>query len=141
VTILEVVVLIVAVALAAAQLGWFLGPRRPPLPPPGAHVQETHVHLQGGFGPDTIVTEAGKPLRLVFHREDPVSPRSDRLKFNRPIIDEPLPAGDPTPVEFTPPKAGDYRFRCGRSAFGVVLAVEAAEGVRGNLGRGHKRHG
>lgn len=139
-TILEVVVLILAVALAAGQLWLFLGSRRRSIAPPGTHVQEVHVRVSGGFDPDTIVVEAGKAVRLVFHRYERVTPRTDRIRFQRPVIDEPLSPSKATTVEFTPVSAGDYRFRCGRN-FGVVIAVESGEGVRTNLGRGHKRHG
>lgn len=139
-TILEVVVLILAVALAAGQCWLFLGSRRAPIAPPGTHVQEVHVRVDGGFEPDSIVVESGKAVRLVFHRHGLVTPRTDRIRFQRPAIDEPLPPARATTVEFTPVAPGDYRFRCGKH-FGVVIALESSDGVRANLGRGHKRHG
>ena len=79
-TAVQVVVLVLAVATAAGQLWLFLGPRRPPLAPPGAYVQEIHIRVNGGFHPDTVVVESGKPVRLVFHRDEVVTPRAERIK-------------------------------------------------------------
>ncbi len=137
----EVIVVFLAGALAVGQWWLFVG-RRPRLVggARGARVQEVHVRLQGGFEPDVIPVEAGKPVRLVFFRDESVT-RADRLIFDRPSINEILPAYTPTPVEFTPEATGDYPFRCGHAARGLVIASAPADGARANLGRGHTRHG
>src|SRR2546422_11733771 len=33
-------------------------------------VQEVHVTVKGGYTPDTIVVQAGKPVRLQFYRDE-----------------------------------------------------------------------
>jgi len=136
---LEIAVLGAATALAAGQLWLYWSGRRTPFGATGSHVQEFHVRVRGGFQPNTFVVEVGRPVRLVFHRDEIVS-RNDHVVFDRPVIDQILPAFQSTTVEFTPKAPGDYRFRCGREAFGVVVATEPAETARTNLGRGHTRH-
>ena len=32
-------------------------------------IQEVHVTVKGGYTPDTIVVQAGKPVRLQFYRD------------------------------------------------------------------------
>jgi plastocyanin domain-containing protein len=70
-------------------------------------VQEVRVIVKGGYTPDTIVVEAGKPVRLQFYRDE-IADCSERLVFEAFDIDVALPAFETTPIEFTPTEAGEF---------------------------------
>src|SRR5216683_6931226 len=75
-------------------------------------VQEVRITVKGGYTPDTIVVQAGKPVRLQFYRDE-TADCSERVVFEDFGIDSALPAFQTTTVEFTPQEAGEFRFRCG----------------------------
>ncbi len=86
-------------------------------------VQEALVTVKGGYDPDVIVVEAGKPVRLVFLRKE-ASPCSERVvfkDFNRSSL---LPEGERVTVEFTPEKPGEYEFTCQMGMYRGRLVVE-----------------
>lgn len=137
----DVIVAVLGVGLIVGELWYFLGPRPgPERPARSDDVQEIRVLVKDGYDPDTIFVEAGRPVRLLFHRDE-TAECSERVVFESLGIDETLPAFETTPVEFTPSSAGDYPFRCGKSVLrGRVVAQIGREGARANLGRGHDRH-
>ena len=102
-------------------------------------VQEVRVIVKGGYTPDTIVVEAGKPVRLQFYRDE-TADCSERLVFENFGIDVALPAFQTTPVEFTPTAAGEYPFRCGMNMLKGVVVVEPAGTDRAPAASPHKLH-
>lgn len=74
-------------------------------------VQETRIVVKGGYSPDTIQVEAGRPVRLIFDRQE-VSPCSERVVFDAFGVSAELPTGNEVPVEFTPTEPGEYEFAC-----------------------------
>ena len=101
-------------------------------------VQEVRVTVKGGYTPDTIVVQAGKPVRLQFYRDE-TADCSERVVFERFGINQELPAFQTTTVEFTPPDAGEFPFRCGMNMLKGVLVVEPA-GDRRAASSPHKFH-
>ena len=102
-------------------------------------VQEVRVTVKGGYTPDTIVVQAGTPVRLQFYRDETAA-CSERVVFERLGIDQALPAFQTTTVEFTPDQPGEYPFRCGMSVLRGVLVVEPP-GERRPASSPHKFHG
>ena len=102
-------------------------------------VQEVRVTVKGGYTPDTIVVQAGKPVRLQFYRDE-TADCSERLVFERFGIDQQLPAFQTTTVEFTPDQPGEYPFRCGMNMLKGLLVVEPP-GERRAASSPHKFHG
>jgi len=102
-------------------------------------VQEVHVIVKGGYTPDTIVVQAGKPVRLQFYRDE-TADCSERIVFERFGIDEQLPAFQTTTIEFTPEQPGEYPFRCGMNMLKGLLVVEP-QGERRAASSPHKFHG
>ena len=93
--------------------------------------------VKNGYDPDTIMVEAGRPVRLHFYRDE-TADCSERVVFDGLNIDEPLPPFQTTTIQFTPPAAGDYPFRCGMSMIkGRVVAAKARAGAH----PGHGQHG
>jgi plastocyanin domain-containing protein len=101
-------------------------------------VQEVRVTVKGGYTPDTIVVQAGKPVRLQFYRDE-TADCSERVVFERFGINQELPAFQTTTVEFTPTDAGEFPFRCGMNMLKGVLVVEPA-GDRRAASSPHKFH-
>ncbi len=73
--------------------------------------QEALIVVKGGYTPDTLVVESGRPVRLNFRREETAA-CSEMVLF--PDFDKSatLPTGDTVAVEFTPYQAGVYEFAC-----------------------------
>ena len=86
-------------------------------------VQEVRVLVKGGYTPDTIVVQAGKPVRLQFYRDE-TADCSERVVFERFKIDQALPAFQTTTIEFTPNDPGEFPFRCGMNMLKGLLVVE-----------------
>jgi plastocyanin domain-containing protein len=103
-------------------------------------VQEVRVVVKGGYTPDTIVVQAGKPVRLQFYRDE-TADCSERLVFETFGIDVALPAFQTTPVEFTPTVGGEFPFRCGMNMLKGVVVVEPAGRDREPAESPHKLHG
>jgi plastocyanin domain-containing protein len=67
--------------------------------------------VSGGYSPDTIRVEAGRPVRLVFERQE-ADPCSEMVIFDSLGVTAELPEGDLVPVEFTPNEPGELEFTC-----------------------------
>lgn len=74
-------------------------------------IQETRIVVKGGYSPDTIRVVAGRPVRLVFDRQE-ADPCSERVVFDAFGVSAELPTGTDVPVEFTPTEPGEYEFAC-----------------------------
>jgi len=134
---------IAVTAAGAAAIAWvlwyFLVSRGPAVTAAVAGgVQEVRVLVKGGYTPDTIVVQAGKPVRLQFYRDE-TADCSERVVFERFKIDQMLPAFQTTTVEFTPTEPGEYPFRCGMNMLKGLLVVEPP-GDRRSASSPHKFH-
>jgi len=134
---------IAVTAAGAAAIAWvlwyFLLSRGPAVAAAVAGgVQEVRVLVKGGYTPDTIVVQAGKPVRLQFYRDE-TADCSERVVFERFKIDQMLPAFQTTTVEFTPTEPGEYPFRCGMNMLKGLLVVEPP-GDRRSASSPHKFH-
>jgi len=95
-------------------IAWFFwGPKgggyRVPVTSSG--YQEAMVLVKGGYTPDVIVVEHGKPVRLNFRREESAA-CSEMVVFGDFDKSGSLPEGETVPVEFLPEKPGEYDFPC-----------------------------
>jgi plastocyanin domain-containing protein len=85
--------------------------------------QEVMVLVKGGYTPDTIVVRHGKPVRIMFRREETAS-CSDKVvvaDFNKTAE---LPTGETVPVELLPKEPGEHVFSCPMGMFKGRLVVE-----------------
>ena len=90
-------------------------------------VQEISIRVKGGYEPDVIVVEKGRPVRLDFYRDETAS-CSDKVVFGDFGISRALPAFKTTAVEFTPNKVGEFTFTCGMNMMRGKLIVEDEDG-------------
>ncbi len=111
---------------AIAFIAWFFwmtkkqGAR---VPVTSSGYQEAMVLVKGGYTPDVLVVERGKPVRLNFRREESAS-CSEMVVFADFNKSAKLPEGQTVPVEFLPDKAGEYEFACQMGMFRGKLIVE-----------------
>jgi plastocyanin domain-containing protein len=84
--------------------------------------QEITIAVRGGYDPATVRVHAGRPVRLVFDRQE-TSSCSEEVVFPDFGLRRFLPAHERTVVELTPAKPGTYEFTCGMSMLrGRVVA-------------------
>ncbi len=138
----DVVVATLGIVLIVGELWFFLRPHKQvPFRTPREHLQEIKVLVKGGYDPDTIPVEVGRPVRLLFYRDE-TEECSSTVTFENLGIQRELPAFRTTAIEFTPEQPGDYPFHCGLSVLhGRVVAQSGREGARAHLGKGHAKHG
>lgn len=88
-----------------------------------AGYQEQMVLVKGGYTPDVIVVQRGRPVRLNFVRQESASCSEMVLlpAFNKSAK---LPEGETVPVEFLPTEPGEYEFACQMGMFRGRLIVE-----------------
>jgi len=85
--------------------------------------QEAMVLVKGGYTPDVIVVERGKPVRLNFRREE-TGACSEMVVLGDFGKSAKLPTGEVVPVEFLPDKPGQYEFSCQMGMLRGKLIVE-----------------
>jgi plastocyanin domain-containing protein len=112
--------------LVRGGIAWFFwGPRkggaRAALTSSG--YQEAMILVKGGYTPDVIVVQHGKPVRFNFRREETAA-CSEMVIFNEFGKSAHLPTGETVPVEFLPEKPGEYEFSCQMGMFRGKLIVE-----------------
>lgn len=102
---------------------WFSESKGTRLQASSEGIQETLITVKGGYSPDVIVVEAGKPVRLNFRREETAACSEQVLfpDFNKQAT---LPPHKTVPIEFTPEKPGEYGFQCAMGMLRGKLVVE-----------------
>ena len=87
-----------------------------------AGTQEVRITVRGGYEPATVRVAAGRPVRLVFDRQE-TSSCSEEVVFPAFGLRRFLPANQSTTLEVTPPSPGTYEFTCGMGMLhGKVIA-------------------
>ena len=120
----EIIVVIGGISLIAFVLWYFFGEREATAAVVNeAGVQEIDVTVKGGYSPDVIVVDRGRPVRLNFRREE-TSSCSEQVILGDFGIARDLPAFKTTPVEFTPERSGEFPFTCGMNMLHGKLIVQ-----------------
>lgn len=88
-----------------------------------AGYQEQMVLVKGGYTPDVIVVERGKPVRLNFVRQESAS-CSEMVLLPAFSKSASLPEGETVAVEFLPKDTGEYDFQCQMGMLRGKLIVE-----------------
>lgn len=121
----DVTVLAGGLILIGAIAWFFWGPRRGGcrVPTVSSGYQEAMVLVKGGYTPDLIIVEHGKPVRLNFRREEDAG-CSELVVLGDFGKSAHLPQGETVPVEFLPEHPGEYEFTCQMGMFRGKLIVE-----------------
>jgi plastocyanin domain-containing protein len=85
--------------------------------------QEVAITVKGGYTPDVIVVQKGRPVRLTFTRRES-SACSEKVLFPDFNQNALLPEGEQVTLEFTPAKEGEYGFQCQMGMLRGKLIVE-----------------
>ncbi|MCR5890872.1 cupredoxin domain-containing protein [Hymenobacter sp. J193] len=86
-------------------------------------MQEVDITVKGGYSPDVIEVERGKPVQLSFYRDEENS-CSEELLMPDFSIRRDLPAFKTTLVELLPQQAGTFTFTCGMGMLRGSLVVK-----------------
>jgi plastocyanin domain-containing protein len=86
-------------------------------------LQEVTIRVKGGYDPDMILVKKGVPVRLNFYRDESAD-CSEIVVLGEFNIRKPLPAFKTTPIEFTPQRAGEFEFGCGKGMLRGRLIVK-----------------
>lgn len=76
-----------------------------------AGAQEVQVRVKGGYDPDLIVVESGRPLKIHFNRQETAA-CSEMVVFPDFGVSRELPTGEVVTVEIEPQRPGEYDFMC-----------------------------
>jgi plastocyanin domain-containing protein len=85
--------------------------------------QEITIAINGGYSPSVIRVRAGRPVRLVFDRQE-TSSCSEEVVIGAFGIRRYLPPFERTSVEIPAPEAGTYDFTCGMGMLHGKLVAE-----------------
>jgi plastocyanin domain-containing protein len=85
--------------------------------------QRVDIVIRGGYSPATVRVAAGRPVRLVFDRQETAS-CSEEVVFPDFGVRKFLPAHAKTSLEVTPPAPGSYDFTCGMGMLHGRLIAE-----------------
>ncbi len=122
----QIAVTAVGAALIGFILWFFFGQRGAAAAHDGdTGVQEIEVVVRGGYSPDRIEVQQGRPVRLTFHRQES-NPCTEQVVLGDFGISRTLPEGERVPVEFTPDKSGEFTFHCAMNMVRGTLVVRPA---------------
>ena len=124
-SITNVIALLVGMALIGGIAWFFWGPRKGGVraTATSSGYQEAMVLVKGGYTPDVLIVQHGKPVRFNFRREETAA-CSEMVIFNDFGKSAHLPTGETVPVEFLPEKPGEYEFTCQMGMLRGKLIVE-----------------
>ena len=102
---------------------WFASKAQTRVAVSASGAQEVAITVKGGYTPDVIVVQKGRPVRLTFTRQES-SACSEKVLFPDFNQNALLPEGEQVTLEFTPEKAGEYGFQCQMGMLRGKLIVE-----------------
>lgn len=121
----KVFVILLGLASIAGIAFYFWGPRQggSRATITGSGYQEAMILVKGGYTPDIITVQHGKPVKLTFRREETAA-CSEMVVFGDFHKSAKLPTGEDVIIELLPDKAGEYEFTCQMGMFRGKLIVE-----------------
>jgi len=121
----QITVILVGLSLTIliAWYFWFAPKAQTRVAVSASGAQEVAITVKGGYTPDVIVVQKGRPVRLTFTRQES-SACSEMVLFPDFNQSAKLPEGEQVNVEFTPDKPGEYGFQCQMGMLRGKLIVE-----------------
>ena len=121
----EIIVTLSGLALAAFVVWYFFFSARQTASAVSSSsgVQEVDITVKGGYSPDIIEVERGKPVQLSFYRDEENS-CSEELLMPDFSIRRDLPAFKTTLVELLPDRPGRFEFTCGMGMLRGSIVVK-----------------
>jgi plastocyanin domain-containing protein len=121
----QIIVILSGIALTVlvAWYFWFAPKTQTRVAVAESGAQEVAITVKGGYTPDVIVVQRGRPVRLTFTRQES-SACSEKVLFPDFNQNALLPEGEQVTLEFTPDKPGEYGFQCQMGMLRGKLIVE-----------------
>lgn len=113
----------IALTVLIAWYFWFAPKAQTRVAVSASGAQEVAITVKGGYTPDVIVVQKGRPVRLTFTRQES-SACSEKVLFPDFNQNALLPEGEQVTLEFTPAKEGEYGFQCQMGMLRGKLIVE-----------------
>ena len=113
----------IALTVLIAWYFWFAPKAQTRVAVSASGAQEVAVTVKGGYTPDVIVVQKGRPVRLTFTRQES-SACSEKVLFPDFNQNALLPEGEQVTLEFTPEQSGEYGFQCQMGMLSGKLIVE-----------------
>ena len=121
----QILVVIGGLGLSAwvAWYFWFSEKKGIKIQATASGIQEAFITVKGGYTPDVLIFEAGKPIKLNFRREETASCTEEVIfsDFNKKAVLTPFKT---IPIELQADKPGEYEFRCGMGMIRGKLIVK-----------------
>jgi Cu+-exporting ATPase len=125
VNLLDVGVILGAVAVTAILVWFFFGPKRSGRAEVDDGVQVVTVVVKGGYSPDRFEVVRGIPVRLLFDRQES-GDCSSRVVLPDFKVNQRLPAHGVTAIDILPTEEGEFGFACGMNMLHGRISVVAA---------------
>jgi plastocyanin domain-containing protein len=121
----DVLVILGGLAVILGIAWFFWGPRRAGTraATTSSGYQEAMILVKGGYTPDVIVVQHGRPVRLRFRREETAA-CSEMVVFGDFGKSVRLPEGETVSIELLPEQPGTYEFACQMGMLRGHLVVE-----------------
>lgn len=113
----------IALTVLIAWYFWFAPKSQTRVAVSASGAQEVAITVKGGYTPDVIVVQKGRPVRLTFTRQES-SACSEKVLFPDFNQNALLPEGEQVTLEFTPEQSGEYGFQCQMGMLRGKLIVE-----------------
>ena len=122
---IEIAVLLAGIATIALVNWYFFVAGRAPaaVAQRAAGPDEITITVRGGYQPAVVRARSGRPLRLIFDRQETAG-CSEEIVIPDFGIRKFLPAFTQTAVEITPDRAGTFPFTCGMSMLHGTIVAE-----------------
>ncbi|MCL5028485.1 MAG: cupredoxin domain-containing protein [Bacteroidetes bacterium] len=113
----------IGIAIWVAWYFWFSEKKGVKIQAATSGIQEAFITVKGGYTPDVLIFEAGKPIKLNFHREETASCTEEVIfsDFNKKAVLTPFKT---IPIDLQADKPGEYEFRCGMGMIRGKLIVK-----------------
>jgi plastocyanin domain-containing protein len=120
----QIGVTVAGVVLIVFVLWYFLGESSSSRGPSGGSSQEVVITVQGGYVPETVVLERGKPAKLRFQREEDAE-CSAEVVLPAFGIRRTLPPFKTTTIDIEPDETGEFEYHCGKGMMrGRIVVVD-----------------
>jgi len=121
----QIIVTLIGIAFAflVGWYFWFSKKKAVKIETAESGVQEALIKVKGGYSPNLLVFEAGKPIKLNFYREETATCSEEVIfpDFNKKATLTPFKN---IIVELNIDKPGEYNFHCGMGMLRGKLIVE-----------------
>jgi len=121
----QIFVIIGGLALSSwvAWYFWFSEKKAVKIQTTEGHIQEAVIKVKGGYTPDILIFQAGKPIKLNFIREETAACTEEVIfsDFNKKAMLTPYKT---VSIELNIDKPGEYGFQCGMGMVKGKLIIQ-----------------